>query len=126
LTETSGLMRGGFNKTKIVSGFKSEEFSKEIEELEVEVQKTDSHISKLGREKEGLESKISELRNTKASLEGEIIKLGKSLYLDENTLDVSASRVEIIKKEAKRVDDEISRVVGKLNELKQKACKLKN
>jgi chromosome segregation protein len=125
LTETSGLMRGGFNKTKRVSGFKSEEFSKEIEELEVEVQKTDSHISKLAREKDELESKISELRNTKASLEGEIIKLGKSLYLDENTLDVSSSKVDIIKKEAKRVDNELSSVVGKISELNRKLAGLK-
>ncbi len=125
LSETSGLMRGGFNKARRVSGFKSEEFSKEIEELEAEVQKIQSQMSKLLREKDRMESEISELRNKKASLEGEIIKLGKSLYLDENTLDVSSSKVDLIKKESKRVDDELSKIVGKISELNKRLASLK-
>ncbi|HOI18498.1 MAG TPA: chromosome segregation protein SMC [Candidatus Woesearchaeota archaeon] len=125
LTETSGLMRGGFNKTKRVSGFKSEEFSKEMEELEISVQKSDSQISKLAREKDEIESKISELRNKKASLEGEIIKLSKGLYLDENTLDVSSTKVDILKKESGRVDNELSKIVSKISELNKKLAGLK-
>ena len=74
LTEISGAMHGGHREKKNTLGFKEEELSNEIKELEKQENDYQNLLNSLDEKRKENEENIVELRENKANLEGEIIK----------------------------------------------------
>jgi len=125
IVEASGLMRGGFRQSSKSEGFRTEEFSKEIEELETELSSINSKINSLSDEKEQMEKEIEDLRKKKAELEGIIIKLEKSLYVEDEDLEADENKKKELENQLKEINKELSSVNDNIVDINRELAKLK-
>lgn len=125
IMEASGLMRGGFKKKSSSLGFKTEEFTKEIGELESELGKLNNQIRNLEQEKEKTESEIEELRRKKANLEGEIIKMEKSLYVSDEDLEANEDRKKELQESISKLEKDLSEINNTISKTNRELAQLK-
>lgn len=126
VSETSGVMQGGFReKTSTGLSFSSKEVTEKTEKLQKELDDNALIVSKLEKEKLTREEDITRLRELKATLEGEIIKSEKSLHLDDSDLDISkklkdefSKELEIVKKTSIQLQMSVSTINRDLAQLK--------
>ena len=127
LASVSGVMQGGFRESKKHSlGFKEKEATKELEEHEATLSKTESVIGTLENRRKENEEKIAELRNQKASLEGEVIKIEKSLHLESGDIELDRKKKDSLLKEIEQMDGRISVTSEKITELNRQLAKNKD
>ena len=81
VSETSGVMQGGFRERRNRAGFNNQELSDSLKKNQAIVADNESLITRLEKEREDTENKIAKLREFKANLEGDVIKLEKVLHL---------------------------------------------
>ncbi|MBT4604761.1 chromosome segregation protein SMC [archaeon] len=110
LTETSGVMSGGFRNNRKGSAFKERDSLERIEKLEVQISDEQSVISKLEMDRAANDEEITSLRKLKGELEGEIIKLEKILHLDTDELDASSGLKKELIETLKLTDQRISEI----------------
>ena len=125
LTELSGAMHGGFREKKSSMGFKEEELSNEIKELEKQEQDYQKLLNNLDEKRKNNEEEIIRLREFKANLEGEIIKKEKSLHLDSDDLQASIQIKEEIMKEIKEIEKVLDQKINDISKINSELAKLK-
>lgn len=125
VSETSGLMQGGFREKKRGAGFTQSELDDELKKLQSAVLDNESLISRLEKEREETEVKITKLREFKANLEGDVIKLEKVLHLQSDDTDASKK----VRKEQEtlltKLDKEINKVSMDISEINSKMADAK-
>jgi chromosome segregation protein len=128
--DVSGAMVGGYHAKK-QGAFKEQELADSLEDIQEQVAKLQSSVSKLQVDKTENEDKIYKLREFKANLEGDIIKTEKSLHLDTSDMEASKSYKDELKKQlteaSKKLDaitDTISEATSELAQLKIKKQQL--
>lgn len=110
LAESSGVMRGGFIARKVALGFKEQDSLEELSTVESDLADAQSVISLVETKREANLKEISVLRNKKAELEAEMIKLEKSLHLNNDDLEASATLKKELQKQSKDVTDNLNAV----------------
>ncbi len=134
ISDTSGVMQGGFRKVKTHgSSFSNKDVTEKLQKFEKELVDSQSVLSRLEKEKVQLEEDISRMRELKAELEGEIIKMEKGLHLDDKDLDVNQKlksefekELANIEKEYRKIQQDISQVNKTLAQLKMDKQKLRD
>jgi len=132
LTESSGLMYGGFRK-RATSSFKEKGMINNLDKLESEVSSITQRIDDLQEKRNTNDESITKLRQDKAHLEGEVIKLEKSLHLESGDIGLSKQEKDNLNKQLKETDSilssvqsEISKSNKELTQSKIKRQELKN
>ncbi|MFH1399488.1 MAG: chromosome segregation protein SMC [Candidatus Woesearchaeota archaeon] len=110
IAELSGAMTGGFRKKRPGLGFREEETTKGITELETKTQKLADLADILEKRREENEELIQKLRGQKAELEGEIIKTEKSLHLESGDTSADKGQKQQLAKQLQDVDEKIKQV----------------
>jgi chromosome segregation protein len=125
LTELSGAMHGGYKDKKSTLGFKEEELSNEIKDLEKKENDYQKLLSSLDIKRKDNEEEIIFLREKKANLEGGIIKKEKSLHLDSDDLKASVQLKEEFFKEIKIIEKELNEKINIISSINSELAKLK-
>jgi len=124
--EASGAMHGGFReRRKEGFGFKEREVAESLEKNEKKLGELSNLMDVLERKRVDNESRITELREKKAVLEGEIIKSETSMHLEPSDTDVSRQQQKELQEKDKELDNEISRIAGKVSETNRELANLK-
>tara|TARA_Y100000310_G_scaffold28368_1_gene27005 strand:- start:4140 stop:8102 length:3963 start_codon:yes stop_codon:yes gene_type:complete len=134
VSETSGVMHGGFRaKKRAAMGFKEKELTKDLDESEATIEKLKADIDIYEKRRIENENLITELRARKGGLEGEIIKGEKAI--GRETSDVQAldahkkeltSQSDKIEEQLEEINDQIREHNGELAKLKIERVKLRN
>jgi len=132
--ETSGAMRGGFQRRAGKgSAFAEKQSQDQMQKIQQEYTNAQSLISALEKDKMENEETIIRLRELKASLEGDIIRMEKSLYINADDAAVSDDLKKEFVAKAKELDgilrksnDAIMVLTRKLTELKIERQKLRS
>ncbi|MBN2421268.1 chromosome segregation protein SMC [Candidatus Woesearchaeota archaeon] len=125
VSETSGLMSGGFRDKRRGAGFTQSELDDELKKLQAAVGDHESLISRLEKERVETEDQIGKLRTFKANLEGDIIKLEKVLHLQSDDTDASSK----VRKEQEallaKLDKEINKISMDISDINSKMAEAK-
>ncbi|MCP3682446.1 MAG: chromosome segregation protein SMC [bacterium] len=125
LADISGAMHGGHRQRKLGLGFKEEEVSDNLAELEKQVSDLEGLKSALQSQKAENEEAIAQLKQKKADLEGEIIKAEKSLHLGSGEIDASKNEKTELEKKNKELDTELRNAQQKSTECNLALAELK-
>lgn len=125
LSETSGVMIGGYRQRSKGKGFKEQELTVDIDKLNFSISDMERQLKTMEGEKQEDEKKIQRLRELKANLEGEIIKTEKSLHLDSADLDASKALKDDLKKKAVETDKELRGITDRVNLQNRELANLK-
>ncbi|MBD3163766.1 chromosome segregation protein SMC [Candidatus Woesearchaeota archaeon] len=126
LTETSGIMKGGYRGTKRKGlGFREDRLDKDIEKLAGKVKEAESGISSFEFRRKEIEQKIENSRKLKSELEGEIIKGEKSLHLDSSDISLSGKKYEDLEKKAAGLEQQVNKIQEDISEKNRELAKLK-
>ncbi|HME87118.1 MAG TPA: AAA family ATPase, partial [Candidatus Nanoarchaeia archaeon] len=112
VSETSGVMQGGFRERRNRAGFNNQELNDSLKKNQAIVADNESLITRLEKEREDTENKIAKLREFKANLEGDVIKLEKVLHLQSDDTDAS-------KKVRKELEAELAKIEKQANDMSQ-------
>lgn len=125
VSETSGLMQGGFRERKSRAGFSQAELDEDLKKHEATVMDNESLITRLEKEREETEVSISKLREFKANIEGDIIKLEKVLHLQSDDTDASKSVRKDLESQSVKIDKEIDNINQEISEINFKMADAK-
>ena len=118
LTETRGVMQGGYRKRKALGmGFQEKEVGREIENFENHQLESQSLVARLEKTRKENESSIGRLRQFKANLEVDIIKLEKTLNIDSSDLDASKKARQDFSSDLTKTEKEEAKVQLKVSDL---------
>lgn len=124
LAERSGAMVGGYRHKK-TGGFREKELGNKLEKTRASIANLENEISTYEEKRAKNDEKIAKIRELKANLEGEIIKQEKGLHLDTSDLDATKAykkelveRVELLGKEQRELDNELSTMARELMNIK--------
>lgn len=129
LMDVSGAMVGGYRQQGRIGGFKEEDLTKEISNLDKEIFSLRSLVKNLEKEKIEHENKLTELNNNKNSLEGDIIRIEKSLNLNVDISKLtsehkdSLNNISSLEKEISEMNNKISLKNKEIEKLKQNKSK---
>src|SRR3989344_5080739 len=116
LLELSGAMRGGFVTTRKGLGFKEQELTASIDELQEKVFEFESLLSTYQKRRVELDNEISKTREEKANVEGEIIKLERILHLDKGSeLGNFKEKSDSLKKWLKDAESTLEKALGSIS-----------
>ncbi len=116
LMELSGAMRGGFVTTRKGLGFKEQELTANLEELQEKVFELESLLSTYQKRRAELDNEISKIREEKSNVEGEIIKLERILHLDKGSeLGDFKEKSELLKKGLKDSETTLDKVLNQIS-----------
>ena len=125
LSETSGVMIGGYRQRKRGGGFKEQEVTEDIDKLSISIAGLEQDITGFESRKQENEKRIQRLRELKAALEGEIIKTEKSLHLDSQDLDATLALKEDLKKKLSGANKELAFATEKITAINRGFADLK-
>ncbi len=120
ISESSGVMRGGYMLQRHASGFAEKDTLEELEKTEKEAEQAQSIISNIEHKRAANEQELQALRTARAEREGEIIKLEKALHLDTSDLEATGELKKELHAQLNAVDKELSDVqknLGGINRL---------
>ncbi len=126
IADVSGVMRGGFNTHKSPLGFKEKDSLEELERLDEEVSNLQGVVSTVEIKRQANEQEISFLRNKKSELEAEIIKLEKTLHLETNDMDASASLKKELHKQLAETDEKLEQMNSQVMMINRDLAELKS
>ena len=116
LLELSGAMRGGFVTTRKGLGFKEQELTASIDELQEKVFELEGLLSTYQKRRAELDNEISKTREEKANVEGEIIKLERILHLDKGSeLGNFKEKSDSLKKGLKDAESTLEKALGSIS-----------
>jgi chromosome segregation protein len=126
ISESSGVMRGGFRNKRPGLGFKEQDSIEGLEKVESEINELQSVLSNVQNKRETNEQEISSLRNLKSELEADIIKLEKTLHLEGSDMDASSDLKKELNSKLKEIDNELSQVQKTISTVNRDLSSLKS
>lgn len=125
LVESSGAMRGGYQKSRSGLGFNQKEVAQKLAACEEEVQIQSQKMSRIESQRSELEETITQLRQHKAECEGEIIKLEKQLHVEGSNLDGFKESKEKLRADAKAAEEDADAIIEQVSALNRQIAKSK-
>ncbi len=124
VVEANGAMIGGYRNRRIGMGFKEKEVDKNLNRLELEVEKLRTKINILEKNKTNTEELIVKLREDKALLESDIMANEKLLGTTDNIKELEQNKkkyeqeVHEIQKRLKSSESNVTEIINNIAKLK--------